>query len=138
MATQAPGICIIEPSEQTAVGVFAGSRRRSRLRLVGALAANGRSSRASVTSAAIGHPLLAQAGAILTVADVDTGAGRPVAARSAPRSSPRPRSSAIPATCSRRALVGRWSTPNAEWLRCAGHRGRGQRRALATARRRTV
>jgi leucine dehydrogenase len=80
MASEVPDICITEPSEHTAVGVFAGIEAAARLRFDGAL--KGR----TVLVQGVGHvgghlvPLLAEAGAVLTVADVDPALAARVAA----------------------------------------------------------
>lgn len=80
MADQVPDICVMEPSEHTAVGVFAGIEAATRLHFRGGI--DGR----HVLIQGVGHvgghlaTLLARAGAALSVADVDPALAAGVAA----------------------------------------------------------
>jgi leucine dehydrogenase len=81
MASRVPDICIMEPSEHTAVGVFAGIEAAANLHFDGGI--GGR----RVLIQGVGHvgghlaTLLAEAGAALTVADVDPALAARVAAQ---------------------------------------------------------
>ena len=80
LASHVPDICVLEPSEQTAVGVFAGIDAAARFHFGGGI--GGR----SVLVQGVGHVgahlavLLAEAGALVTVADVDPALAARVAA----------------------------------------------------------
>jgi len=71
MSSQAPGICIVEPSEHTAVGILAGIEATVEVRFDGVLAGR------TILVQGVGHvggtlaEQLAAAGAIVTVTDVD-------------------------------------------------------------------